>query len=50
VGRKQIINTGAGEGCLGGAVNAGMATQNIWGGLLAFVILAGIVSALRIIQ
>jgi hypothetical protein len=50
VGRKQDINTGAGAACLVVAAIVGFATQSFWGGVIAFVALTGILSAMRIIR
>jgi hypothetical protein len=50
VGRKQDINTGAGAACLVAAAVVGFATQSVWAGALAFIVLAGILSAMRIIR
>lgn len=50
MGRKQDINTGAGAACFVVAVIVGLATQSFWGGVIAFVVLAGILGGLRIIR
>jgi len=50
MGRKQDINTGASAACLVVAVIVGLATQSFWGGVIAFVLLVGVLAALRIIR
>jgi len=50
MGRKQDINTGASAACLVVAVIVGLATWSFWGGVIAFVVLACILGALRIIR
>jgi len=50
LGRKQDINTGASAACLVVAVIVGLATQSFWGGLIAFVVLVGVLAGLRIIR
>ena len=50
MGRKQDMNTGAGAACLVVGAIVGFATQSFWGGVIAFVVLVGILSVMRIIR
>lgn len=50
MGRKQDINAGAGAACFVVAVIVGHTMQSFWGGVVVFVVLAGILGALRIIR
>lgn len=50
MGRKQDINIGAAAACLVVAAIVGFAMQSFWGGVIAFVVLVGILSAMRIIR
>lgn len=48
--RKQDINTGAMAACFVVAVIAGFANGSFWGGVIAFVVLAGILGAMKVIR
>jgi hypothetical protein len=50
MGRKQDINFGAASACLVVAALVGLGTQSCWGGVAAFVGLAVLLGALRIIR
>ena len=50
MGKKQDVNAGAGAAALVVAVIVGLGTASFWGGVVAFVVLVGILSALKIVR
>lgn len=50
MGRKQDINHGAGMAAAVVAVGVGLATQSAWAGVVTFMALALVLSALRIVR
>jgi len=50
MGRKQDINTGASAACFVAAAIVGLMMQSLWGGVITFVVLVGLLVVLRIIR